>query len=147
MYILTNPQTYPYSVAQLRADNPNTSFPSTMSDALLADWNVHPVVGTPRPDIDYTKNVVEAAPQQIDGVWTQVWQVTDATAAEISERTNAQAANIRSERNERLAACDWTQLADAPVDSSAWANYRQALRDVTAQAGFPWAVEWPVPPT
>lgn len=54
-----------------------------------------------------------------------------------------QAARVRDDRNARLAACDWTQLADAPVDSLAWASYRQALRDITAQTGFPWSVEWP----
>jgi Phage tail assembly chaperone protein len=35
-------------------------------------------------------------------------------------------------------------LTDAPVNKAAWATYRQALRDVTAQTGFPWTVEWPV---
>lgn len=147
MYIiLINNRPEKYSIGQLRRDNPDTSFPSAMSGALLAEWNVYPVTPTPRPDIDHTKNVTEAAPQQIDGVWTQVWQMTDATAAEITERTDAQAANIRSERNERLAACDWTQLADAPVDGAEWAEYRQALRDVTKQAGFPWSVAWPESP-
>lgn len=50
---------------------------------------------------------------------------------------------IRAERNRRLADCDWTQLSDAPIDAAAWAAYRQALRDITGQAGFPWAVAWP----
>jgi len=53
---------------------------------------------------------------------------------------------VRSERNQRLAACDWTQLSDAPVDATAWAAYRQELRDVTGQEGFPWAVVWPATP-
>lgn len=52
----------------------------------------------------------------------------------------------RAERDQLLAACDWTQVNDAPVDAAAWATYRQALRDVPAQAGFPEAVEWPVAP-
>jgi len=41
---------------------------------------------------------------------------------------------------------DWTQVADAPVDQSAWADYRQALRDVPQQEGFPQEVVWPNPP-
>jgi hypothetical protein len=58
-----------------------------------------------------------------------------------------QAADARDTRNVLLAASDWTQVADAPVDQAAWATYRQALRDVTAQAGFPDAIEWPTAPS
>lgn len=54
--------------------------------------------------------------------------------------------NIRADRNKRLADCDWTQLADSPVDNAVWATYRQALRDVPAQAGFPWTINWPDQP-
>ena len=57
-----------------------------------------------------------------------------------------QAANVRRTRNDKLKDCDWTQLADSTADKEAWATHRQALRDVTAQAGFPWAIEWPVAP-
>jgi hypothetical protein len=57
-----------------------------------------------------------------------------------------QAAGIRAERTKRLAACDWTQLPDAQCDQTAWAAYRQALRDITAQEGFPAEVVWPVAP-
>lgn len=56
------------------------------------------------------------------------------------------AAELRQERNKRLASSDWTQVADAPVDQAAWATYRQALRDVPAQSGFPHSIEWPVQP-
>jgi len=53
----------------------------------------------------------------------------------------------RSERNELLSASDWTQVADSPVDRNAWATYRQLLRNVPAQAGFPASVTWPVEPS
>lgn len=56
------------------------------------------------------------------------------------------ASAIRAERNAKIAACDWTQVADAPVDQVAWREYRQALRDVTTQPTFPHSVEWPVAP-
>jgi len=56
------------------------------------------------------------------------------------------AAQVREERNTKLAATDWTQVADAPVDKAVWATYRQALRDLTAQSGFPWTITWPVEP-
>jgi hypothetical protein len=53
---------------------------------------------------------------------------------------------VRAERDALLAASDWTQVADAPVDQAAWATYRQALRDVPAQNGFPESIVWPVAP-
>jgi hypothetical protein len=55
--------------------------------------------------------------------------------------------DIRAQRNRLLSACDWTQLADAPVDDLAWAVYRQALRDIPDQPGFPANVVWPVAPS
>ena len=61
-------------------------------------------------------------------------------------RDEATAAAIRAERDRLLRASDWTQVADAPVDQEAWALYRQALRDLPDQIGFPGAVEWPVEP-
>lgn len=58
----------------------------------------------------------------------------------------AAAAAARQQRNALLAASDWTQVADAPVDQAAWAAYRQALRDLPANtADFP-NVTWPVAP-
>jgi len=59
------------------------------------------------------------------------------------------AGKARAKRNDLIAASDWTQLADTPLTAAqkaAWAIYRQALRDVTAQAGFPSSVVWPVVP-
>lgn len=75
-----------------------------------------------------------------DGKFIQYDPKTDPVA------TEEQATAVRSDRNERLVNTDWTQVADAPVDKAAWATYRQALRDVTAQEGFPWNVTWPVQP-
>jgi len=55
-------------------------------------------------------------------------------------------ADIREERDMRLAACDWTQVADAPVDQGAWATYRQQLRDLPQNYILPDDVEWPEEP-
>lgn len=67
-------------------------------------------------------------------------------AAYKAQKDAEQAKAVRDDRNKRLADCDWTQVADAPVDKAAWAAHRQALRDVTAQEGFPWNVQWPEQP-
>jgi hypothetical protein len=57
-----------------------------------------------------------------------------------------QAKAVRADRTKRLADSDWTQIADSTADKAAWATYRQALRDITAQAGFPWTIDWPEQP-
>jgi len=53
---------------------------------------------------------------------------------------------IKLWRNAELAATDWTQLSDAPVDKAAWATYRQSLRDLPAQGGSADEAEFPVAP-
>lgn len=53
---------------------------------------------------------------------------------------------VRAQRDYLLKDSDWTQLPDAPVDQTAWATYRQALRDITDQAGFPETIDWPTQP-
>lgn len=57
-----------------------------------------------------------------------------------------QAKAVRQQRTEKLKDSDWTQIADAPVDKSAWAIYRQALRDIPSQSSFPWNIQWPEQP-
>ena len=61
-------------------------------------------------------------------------------------KDDEQAKNVRTSRNDKLAASDWTQVIDAPVDQAAWATYRQGLRDITSQVGFPWDEVWPEQP-
>lgn len=56
------------------------------------------------------------------------------------------AASARHKRNKMLATCDWTQVLDAPIDTATretYRVYRQALRDITEQSGFPMTIEWP----
>ena len=147
MYVLAPNQTvetFPYSIGALRRDNPNTSFPRNPSDAMLAAWNVFPVVDRPAPAFDpATENCNQTNPTLENGGWVMTWEVTPANAEEIAERLERKSEEVRQQRNQLLADCDWTQLSAAPVDSSAWANYRQELRDIPEQAGFPWQVEWP----
>ena len=64
-----------------------------------------------------------------------------------AENAQAQLPNqIREQRNRLLANSDWTQIPDCTADKQAWAEYRQALRDITAQPGFPTDVQWPTAP-
>jgi len=101
--------------------------------------------------------------EQIDGQWFTKWNLgpsffdtEDAegnvtTAAENEANYKAakdaeQAKSVRDSRTEKLKDSDWTQIADSTADKAAWATYRQALRDITAQDGFPWTIDWPTQP-
>lgn len=60
---------------------------------------------------------------------------------------DVQTAIIKNRRNRLLAESDWTQLSDVPItNKDAWAQYRQALRNIPEQSGFPTNVVWPTPP-
>ena len=102
--------------------------------------------------------------EQLDGKWYTKYILgpvfTDRAATETEAAQTAaeqetaykamkdaeQAASVRNSRTEKLKDCDWTQIADSTADKAAWATYRQALRDITAQAGFPWTIDWPEQP-
>jgi len=84
--------------------------------------------------------------EQLDGKWYTKYSVADMDADAITAKDAEQAKSVRQTRSDKLADCDWTQVADSPVDKAVWATYRQALRDVTAQTDFPWTITWPVEP-
>jgi len=84
--------------------------------------------------------------EQLDGKWYTKYSVADMDADAIVAKDAEQAANIRNQRTEKLKDSDWTQIADSTADKTAWATYRQALRDITAQSGFPWTITWPESP-
>jgi hypothetical protein len=139
---------YPYTTGDLKRANPQTSFPSQISDASLLEYGVHRVFFATQPEVSATQVLEEGTPvfSTEDQRWTQTFAVRDMTAEEVATRNDAQAASVRAERSTKLAASDWTQLADSTADKAAWATYRQALRDITAQAGFPWTIDWPAQP-
>jgi hypothetical protein len=130
---------FPYSMGALHVENPDTSFPAAPTAETLEAFGVYKIVEETAPTVDSKTHRQSQSIQQVNGVWTQVW-----TLQQLAE--DKAAANIRGYRDGLLADSDWTQVADAPVDKDAWATYRQALRNVTLQAGFPWEVVWPTQP-
>jgi hypothetical protein len=73
------------------------------------------------------------------------WDAMEAAYAAGADTRKA--AVIREERNAKLAATDWTQAADVPQSvKDSYAPYRQALRDLPTQSGFPNEVVWPTQP-
>jgi hypothetical protein len=79
-----------------------------------------------------------------DGAWVPSIEPVSSDPAMSSPQSSS---DVRVERNKRLADTDWTQHGDVPAGTAAkWAPYRQALRDVSSQEGFPFFVEWPDKP-
>ncbi len=133
---------YPIYQGDIQLRFPNVSFTNPFEPPA----GYVEVVDVPPPIVDHTKAVNLGTPELIDGIWYQTWVIRNLTPEELEKQTEVQAEGVRMERNRRLAESDWTQLPDAPVDHVAWATYRQELRDVTAQPGFPWNVVWPEKP-
>lgn len=131
---------FPYGSADLRKDFPQTSFPESMADVDLEGYNVVEIQETERPNADSTAYDINGTTAAlVDDVWQQQWTVTELPAEQAS-------ANVRAQRNQRLAETDWTQLSDS-TNAAAWTDYRQALRDVPSQTGFPYEITWPTPPS
>lgn len=140
MYIkLIEGQPETYSIGQMKRDNPTTSFPDKPSDELLAGWGVYPYTMLEPPAYDrLTQTVVRTAITEINGAWVQSWTVSD-MAAEDAAR------NVRDQRDRLLQETDWMALSDVTMEPS-WREYRQQLRDLTDQEGFPSNVVWPTEP-
>lgn len=131
-----------------RAAFPQTSFSASgPSDEFLADMG-YAKVNVFRPHDRRTEKLVPCAPVLEDG-WVYTVAVEPKTQDELDADDVNQAVSVRAQRNNMIAACDWTQLDDTPITNTqkqAWAIYRQSLRDITAQPGFPWNVVWPNKP-
>lgn len=85
--IIDNQSTYPYSIRQLRRDNPQVSFPREIPDERLADWGVYRVAKVAQPVYDHeTQALEEGQPVLVEGVWTQVWNVRSLTTEELKSR-------------------------------------------------------------
>jgi len=140
---------FPYTVGNLRRDNPNTSFPKKPSDEMLQSWGVYRVTVLSQPSYtERTQNIQqEDAPSLVDGSWVLGWSVTEKTSEEISEFDSMVADSNRFTRNELLAETDWWALSDQTMTAEQTA-YRQALRDITGHTNWPNLNEsdWPTKP-
>jgi hypothetical protein len=141
--------TYPYSIGQLRRDNPNTSFPKQVPEETMAAYGMYPVGYEAAPEYDSSTHYLEHSnvPELKDGEWVLTKTVVALTAEQIQAATDAKAAEVRTKRDSLLAETDWTALSDVTM-SAEMATYRQALRDITTHANFPNLAEedYPVKP-
>lgn len=149
--------------SEFRAMHPNTGFPVPLTEAIINDFGGDVVFEGPQASggtvYQYSQR---QGVEQIDGKWYTKYVLgpifTDRdvgggnilTAAEQEANYKAmkdaeQAQSVRSLRNSKLAETDWRFRSDL-TPSQEWIEYCQALRDITAQEGFPWEVNWPQQP-
>ena len=126
----------PYSEAAFRADNKHTVYGPVVSSRHLNAQGVYRVSKLPEPEAPVgQKAVLDAMPAQNEaGHWVLGWTLVALSADE-----------ARTLRDSLLADTDWTANSDVTM-SDEMRTYRQALRDVPSQAGFPDDVTWPVKP-
>ena len=133
------------TIADYREVFPNTSFTAFgPNDEFLKENDAYRVTSW-LPHDRATEKLVASIPYIKDGMAYTV-MVEPKTQEELDADYQAKAAAVRTQRNRLLSECDWTQLADAQVDKVAWGAYRQALRDVPSQDGFPDTITWPDKP-
>ena len=140
--------TYPYTIQNLKSDNPNISFPNILTDSVLNDFNVYSVVQVENGG-DYTKNYVEGTPTQSGSLYLQNWTESDASGEDIETRKNEKWEEVRDIRDSLLSQSDWTQFQDSPITGSLltdWQTYRQGLRDITTKDN-PYSLTWPTKPS
>jgi hypothetical protein len=131
---------------EFRAMHSNTSMPQQLTETLINDMGGDVVFEGPQAQPTRYQVGFADGVEQIDGKWYTKYSVVDMDDEAKAAKDTEQAKAIRSQRTDKLKGSDWTQVADAPVDKAAWATYRQALRDITAQPGFPWDTQWPDAP-
>lgn len=148
---ITNGQVaaYPYTVGDLRRDNPNTSFPKNVPASTMAVFGMFPVGYEAAPNFDPMTHRVQNSnvPELKNGEWVLTKTVVALTAEQIADRDAAKASEVRKKRANLLAETDYLALSDNTLTTE-MAAYRQALRDITSHANFPHLDEadWPVKP-
>ena len=127
---------------------PNSSLPAVLTVEDFDALGVDPVLEGAYPIATQFQVVCRDGVEEVEGQWFAKYSVVDMEQEAIDALTERQWSAIRQQRNEKLVNSDWTQLPDAPLtntQTTEWATYRQALRDITDQAD-PFSITWPTKP-
>jgi hypothetical protein len=135
---------YPYTLRELRLENPGTSFPEVIPEGTLESYGVHRVEPTAAPKFDNKTHTLTDTVENVDGVWRQRW-------VENRLPEDRASTNVRRHRDQLLQDSDWVVVfhtekgTNIPLE---WQVYRQALRDITDHVNFPHlqGTDWPVKP-
>ena len=147
MYIkITNDIPENYTIGQLRRDNPNISFPKTISNEILTRFDVYTYTQESQPSIDEkTQKLEDGGFVEQDGNWLKTWNIVEKTPEELAEWIESKKQQVRSQRDMLISQTDYLALSDNTL-SPEMSAYRQVLRDITTQEGFPESVSWPTKP-
>ena len=152
------------SQGEWRSDFPNMSLPRVWKAATLDALDLDPVLKSPPATITaYQNSVRDGVEQDANGNWVEKYIAQDMFADD-DDSTKAEkeaayqqkldeeeAVSQRRVRDKLLADSDWTQMNDSPLtneDKTAWATYRQELRDLSDLDAWPNLDDddWPVAP-
>lgn len=134
---------------EIRQMYPNTSFPKTWSPELVEELGLDVVFEAPTPSTTVYQTAFKDGVEQVNGKWTWKWSISEMDDEAKAAKDAEAAKGVRASRDAKLAECDWLVIkaAETGVPLAAdWATYRQALRDVPSQVGFPHNVTWPAKP-
>ena len=155
------------TVSQFKAEHPNTSFPKQITTDVLDSYGYDAVLNGAAATVTAPYGVsTRDSVEEINGQWFTRFvagpvftdttddegNVTTAADNEAAYRARIDAeagTSVRAERDQKLTVSDWTQMADSPLsdsDKTAWATYRQSLRDLPTASGFPHTMTWPEEP-
>lgn len=152
----------PKTKVQLIEENKNVSLPTYWTDNTLRGLGVKAVAKVDPPAVNSYQDAVLDGIEQVDGVWREKWVVqskfTEYTNSEgvvqtveaqqsayDARETEALALKERAKRDALIAETDFYALSDVTM-SAEMATYRQALRDISSQEGFPNSITWPTKP-
>ena len=132
---------------EFRALYPNTSMPQMLTEATLKSFDAEVVFEGPQAQPTRYQVAYRNGVELLDGKWYTKYSVSDMTTEAKTALDANQAKSMRDQRDRLIAETDWTQGKDiADSVSAKYTIYRQALRNVPAQSGFPWTVQWPTKP-
>lgn len=144
---------YPVDEKNFRMLFKNTSFPEFLTPEVVEPFGfgVYEFTQAPQPK-KFTKVVEDIPTKGSDGIYYQTWKLVSMTNTEIELVTKEKESEVRNDRNMKLYMSDWTQLNDVEQNYSdefinQWQDYRNELRKITQQKGFPWDIKWPAEPT
>lgn len=144
---------YPYSMTDLRKDNPNTSFADTASNETLEEFGMYVVYNTTPPPCTNLQYLEEGTPVFNDNQWQQVWIVVDKTPEQIAQEEDAAKQANKQQAASLLTATDWTTIPDVSdpalsdpylTNAAEFAAYRSQIRKIAVNP--PVVAEFPPQP-
>jgi hypothetical protein len=117
---------------------------------LVEELGLDPVFESPTPTTTrYQTAYKDGVEQDAQGRWLWKWSISEMDDETKAAKDAEAAKAVRADRDRRLAECDWVVIKNLELNQNipgVWEVYRQGLRDLPAQAGFPHDITWPEKP-